>query len=169
MHALISLRLNEHWIWVGVFAFLIYVPLQTFRQHLPAKHRFAQEAREDRYHRAGQILDSISGPNIHPLVMIDEVGALGYYSHVGILDTHGLLSPESLPYLRGGDESYFLRMAALQERYDPEWILAMRFKKDEGQWYPGEDGLYAGYVSTFILRTPAHDYNFEMWRRVARD
>ncbi len=162
-------HVSEKWAWVVVFAFLAYVPMQTYRQHLPQKHRFAEQAREGRYKEAGRILDSLSGPDKHPLVMIDEVGALGYYSHVRILDTHGLLSPEALSYISGGTDTYFTRMSAMQERYDPEWILAMRYVEDEGKLYIGEDGLFAGYENAYILRTPPHGYNFEMWRRVQSD
>jgi hypothetical protein len=96
------------------------------------------------------------------------VGALGYWSHARILDTHGLLSPEALPYL-GPAEGYFLRMAAMQDRFDPEWIMGLRPAKDEGLLYPGEDGLYAGYAPARILRLPPHPYNMEMWRRLAPD
>jgi hypothetical protein len=155
----------EKLIWALVLGFMILVPVQTFRQQLPQKHRFAEEVREGRYRQAGHMLDSLSGPNQHPLVMIDEVGALGYYSKVRILDTHGLLSPEALPFLKGEKDTYFLRMAAMQEKHDPDWILGMRLVADEGQWYPGEDGLYSGYEATYILRRPPHGYNFEMWRR----
>lgn len=159
-------RLGESAAWALVFAFLALVPWQTHRQKLPAKHRFAEEAREGRYREAARILDSIAGPSGHPLVMIDEVGALGYYStKIRILDSHGLLSPEALPYLAGGPDTYFTRMAAMQDKFDPEWILAMRLLQDEGQWHIGEDGLFSGYEIKYILRRPPHGYNFEMWRR----
>ncbi len=154
--------------WALLFAFLAYVPYQTFRQKLPAKHRFAEAAREGRYREAARIVDSLTVPGKVPLVMIDEVGAIGYWSHARILDTHGLLSPEALPYL-GPAKDYFLRMAALQDKYDPDWIMGLRLVKDEGQWYTGEDGLYAGYEAYRILRLPPHGYNMELWRRQPPD
>jgi hypothetical protein len=169
MERLAAGRAGERMAWAAVLFFLAWIPVQTFRQDLPRKHRFAEEAREGRYREAARILDSISGPDRHPLVMIDEVGALGYYSHVRILDTHGLLSPEALPYLPGTRDTYLARMAAMQDKYDPEWILAMRLVEDEGKWYIGEDGLFAGYAPAFILRKPPHGYNFEMWRRTLPD
>ena len=170
LERLASGRLGGKAAWLLVGLFLAYVPWQTFRQHLPRKHRFAQEAREGRYREAAHILDSLAGPSDHPLVMIDEVGALGYYStKIRILDSHGLLSPEALPFLAGKSNTYFTRMAAMQDKYDPEWILAMRFLKDEGQWYIGEDALYAGYERKYVLRRPPHGYNFEMWRRARPD
>jgi hypothetical protein len=41
--------------------------------------------------------------------------------------------------------------------------------KDEGLWYPGEDGLYSGYEAAGILRLPPHGYNLELWRRQPPD
>ncbi|MEO6095936.1 MAG: hypothetical protein ABIW76_09700 [Fibrobacteria bacterium] len=161
-------RLSPRIAWAGLSAFLLFVPWQTFRQHLPAKHRFAEAAREGRYREAARIVDSLAVPGMVPTVMIDEVGAIGYWSHARILDSHGLLSPEALPYL-GPAEGYFLRMAAMQDQLDPDWIIGLRSVKDEGQWYPGEDGLYAGYEAAGILRLPPHGYNLELWRRGPRD
>ncbi len=171
LHRLSAGRAPEPAVWGGLFLFLAYVPAQTFRQHLPAKHVLAQAAREGRYREAARIIDSLSVPGKLPLVMIDEVGALGYYSHARILDTHGLLSPEALPYLGKPSvgESYLLRMAAMQERYDPDWIVGLRLGKDEGLLYPGEDALYSGYERVRTLRLPPHPYNLEMWRRLSDD
>jgi hypothetical protein len=138
---------------------------------LPEKHRSAEAGREGRYREAARILDSLSGESgaEHPAtVMIDEVGAIGYASHARILDTHGLLSPEALPYL-GPAKGYWPRMAKLQDKMDPEWIVGLRPVKDEGWLYPGEDGFYAGYGLYRILRVPAHPYNLEMWRRLPPD
>lgn len=162
-------RVGDGTAWILVLVFLIYVPVQTYRQHIPQKYRFAEQAREGRYREAGRILDSISGPNIHPLVMIDEVGALGYYSKVRILDSHGLLSPEVLPLLGSDRDQYYARWAAMQNRFDPDWILSSRLVKDEGMFYPGEDALFSGYEQALILRRPPHGYNLEMWRRVQSD
>ncbi|HKP94503.1 MAG TPA: hypothetical protein VJ385_01980 [Fibrobacteria bacterium] len=152
----------------GLFLFLAYVPAQTFLQGLPRKHAFAEAAREGRYREAARIVDSLAAPGEVPLVMIDEVGAVGYYSRARILDSHGLLSPEALAYL-GPADGYFLRMAAMQDRFDPDWILGLRLARDEGRLHPGEDGLFAGYGPVRILRLPPHPYNMEMWRRLAPD
>jgi hypothetical protein len=154
--------------WALFFGFLAWVPAQTFRQRLPEKHRLAEAGREGRYREAARILDSLSGPGAAATVMIDEVGAIGYASHARILDTHGLLSPEALPYL-GPAAGYWLRMAKMQDKLDPEWIVGLRPAKDEGWLYPGEDGFYAGYGLYRILRIPAHPYNLEMWRRLPPD
>lgn len=148
--------------------FLIAVTAQTFRQELPRKHVFAEAAREGRYREAARIVDSLAAPGTIPVVMTDEVGAIGYWSQARILDTHGLLSPEVLPYL-GPAEGYFLRMASLQDRFDPDWIMGLRPAKDEGLWYPGEDGLYSGYETYAILRLPPHGWNMELWRRQPPD
>jgi hypothetical protein len=161
-------RLPDRLAWAGLSLFLLWVPWQTFRQQLPAKHRFAEAAREGRYREAARIVDSLAVPGKVPTVMIDEVGAIGYWSHARILDTHGLLSPEALPYL-GPAEGYFLRMAAMQDKLDPDWIVGLRLTKDEGLWYPGEDGLYSGYEAAGILRLPPHGYNLELWRRQPPD
>jgi hypothetical protein len=161
-------RLPEKAAWAGLLAFLIAVPVQTLRQGLPRKHVFAEAAREGRYKEAARIVDSLAAPGETPVVMIDEVGAIGYWSHARILDTHGLLSPEALPYL-GPAEGYFLRMAAMQDRFDPDWIMGLRLAKDEGLWYPGEDGLYSGYETYAILRLPPHGWNMELWRRQPPD
>jgi hypothetical protein len=154
--------------WGLFLLFVAWVPAQTFLQDLPAKHRLAEAGREGRYQEAARIVDSLSIPGHPPTVMIDEVGAIGYWSHARILDTHALLSPEAMPYL-GPAEGYWLRMAKLQDRMDPEWIVALRLAKDEGLLYPGEDGLYAGYGPAWILRLPKHPYNLEMWRRLPPD
>ena len=164
-------RLQASLQWALFFGFLAWVPAQTFRQKLPQKHVAAEAAREGRYKEAARVVDSVAQtwlPGKVPMVMIDEVGAIGYWSHARILDTHGLLSPEALPYL-GPADGYWVRMAALQDKLDPDWIMAMRLTKDEGQWYPGEDGLYAGYAVERILRTPGHGYNMELRRRLAPD
>jgi hypothetical protein len=162
-------RISERTAWLLVLAFLVYVPVQTYQQRIPEKHRFAEQAREGRYREAGRILDSISGPDLHPLVMIDEVGALGYYSNVRILDSHGLLSPEVLPFLGGERDGYLAGLAAMQERFDPDWILSSRFLQDEGKFYIGEDAVFSGYEPARILRRPPHGYNLEMWRRTQLD
>jgi len=154
--------------WALFFGFLAYVPAQTFRQQLPAKHRLAEAGREGRYREAARIVDSLSIPGRPTMVMIDEVGAIGYWSHARILDMHGLLSPEAMPYL-GPAEGHWLRMAKLQDRMDPEWIVGLRLAKDEGLLYPGEDGFYAGYAPVRILRIAKHPYNLEMWRRLPPD
>ena len=161
-------RVPEKAAWIGLLLFLAYVPAQTFRQRLPEKHRFTEQAREGRYRKAARIVDSLAVPGKLPLVMIDEVGAIGYYSHARILDSHGLLSPEALPYL-GPAEGYYVRMIAMQDKFDPDWILTMRFTKDEGMLYPGEDGLFAGYGLYRILRLPPHPYNMEMRHRLPPD
>ncbi|MDQ3000676.1 MAG: hypothetical protein M3Y08_05390 [Fibrobacterota bacterium] len=154
--------------WAGLFAFLAYVSFQTFRQQLPQKHVFAEAAREGRYKEAARIVDSLAVPGKIPMVMIDEVGAIGYWSRARILDSHGLLSPEALSYL-GPAEGYFQRMAAMQDRFDPDWIMGMRLTRDEGQLHPGEDGLFSGYEAALILRLPPHGYNMELWRRQQPD
>jgi len=154
--------------WALFFGFLAYVPAQTFRQQLPAKHRLAEAGREGRYHEAARIVDSLAVPGRPAMVMIDEVGAIGYWSHARILDMHGLLSPEALPYL-GPPEGNWLRMAKLQDRMDPEWIVGLRLVKDEGLLNPGEDGFYAGYAPFRVLRLAKHPYNLEMWRRLPPD
>lgn len=169
-------RLQASLHWALFFGFLAWVPAQTFRQRLPQKHVAAEAAREGRYREAARVVDSVAqslpagkapGSQV-PLVMIDEVGAVGYWSHARILDTHGLLSPEALPYL-GPAEGYWLRMAAMQDKFDPEWILGLRLAKDEGLMYPGEDGLFSGYKVERILRTPGHPYNLELRRRLPPD
>lgn len=154
--------------WALFFGFLAFVPAQTFRQGLPAKHRLAEAGREGRYREAARIVDSLAVPGHPPTIMIDEVGAIGYGSHARILDMHGLLSPEAMPYL-GPAEGHWPRMAKLQDRMDPEWIVALRLVKDEGLLYPGEDGFYAGYAPFRILRRPGHPYNLEIWRRLPPD
>ena len=154
--------------WALFFGFLACVPAQTFRQHLPQKHVLLESAREGRYREAARIVDSLALPGHVPMLMTDEVGAIGYWSHARILDTHGLLSPEALPYL-GPPENYFLRMQALQNRFDPDWIMGLRLAKDEGLLSPGEDGMYSGYAPTRILRLEPHPYNMEMWHRLAPD
>ncbi len=154
--------------WGLFFGFLALVPAQTFRQKLPQKHAFQEAAREGRYRLAARMVDSLAVPGRTPLVMTDEVGAIGYWSHARILDTHGLLSPEALPYL-GPAEGYFLRLQAMQDKFDPEWIMGLRLAKDEGLLYPGEDGVYAGYLPARIMRLPPHPYNMEIWHRVAPD
>ncbi len=161
-------RLPEKAAWAGLLAFLVAVPVQTLRQGLPRKHVFAEAAREGRYKEAARIVDSLAAPGEIPLVMTDEVGAIGYWSHARILDTHGLLSPEALPYL-GPAEGFFLRMAAMQDRFDPDWIMGLRPAKDEGLWYPGEDGWYSGYETYAILRLPPHGWNMELRRRQPPD
>jgi hypothetical protein len=161
-------RLPAWMAWAGLLAFLAYVPFQTFRQQLPRKHVFAEAAREGRYREAARIVDSLTVPGKVPMVMIDEVGAIGYWSKAKILDTHGLLSPEALPYL-GPAEGYFLRMAAMQDRLDPDWIMGLRLTRDEGRLHPGEDGLFSGYEAVRILRLPPHGYNMELWRRQPPD
>jgi hypothetical protein len=165
-------RLSAGWppaaAWALFFGFLAWAPAQTFRQRLPEKHRLAEAGREGRYREAARIVDSLAAPDAPPTVMIDEVGAIGYWSHARILDTHGLLSPEALPYL-GPAEGHWIRMAKLQDKEDPEWIVGLRPAKDEGLLNPGEDGLYAGYAPFRILRLPGHPYNLEMWRRLPPD
>ena len=154
--------------WALFFGGLAFVPAQTFREKLPEKHRSAEAGREGRYREAARLIDSLAAPDGPPTVMIDEVGAIGYGSHARILDTHGLLSPEALPYL-GAAEGYWLRLAKMQDKLDPEWIAGLRLAKDEGLLYPGEDGLYSGYVPYRILRQAGHPYNLEIWRRVPPD
>lgn len=156
-------RLRTAHAWVGLFAFAAWVSLQTFRHDLPGKHRFLKAAREDRYESAAAILNSLPGPA--PVAMIDEVGALAYFSRAKILDTHGLLSPEALPFLAPTLEGYWERLAALREQEQPDWILGLREVGLEGKFLPGEDEVYRGYRSAHILRLEGHGYNLEMWSR----
>jgi hypothetical protein len=169
IQALAADRLPSKAAWLGLALFLAYVPAQTFRQQLPRKHAFAEAAREGRYREAARIVDSLAAPGTAPLVMMDEVGAFGYFSRAKILDSHGLLSPEVLPFLSGPIEGYYLRLAAMQDRFDPEWILGLRPVQDEGLLIPGEDGLFSGYEPYRILRLPPHPYNMEMRRRTLPD
>ena len=151
--------------WALLFAFLAYVPFQTWRQDIPRKHRFAQEAREGRYQEAARILDSAgSASAMPPAVMIDEVGALGYFARVKIVDSHGLLSPEALPFL-AGPGAHWSRLTAMRESLRPDWITGMRPEKDQGRFQPGEEALYAGYGLERVLRRPPHGFLVELWRR----
>lgn len=52
------------------------------------------------------------------LVAAEDVGYMGYYSEMRILDRDGLVSPEAIPYNRSGD--YF----GLIRDYSPEWVVA---------------------------------------------
>lgn len=157
-------RLKPIAAYAALFAFLVYVPAQTMYQETPRKHRFFKQAREDRYRAAAEILNA--QPGKAPVAMIDEVGALAYFSGAKILDTHGLLSPEALPYL-GGKEGYWERLAALRREQNPDWILGQREIEMEGRFWPGEEKLYEGYRLAHILRLPPHRFNMEMWTRAA--
>jgi hypothetical protein len=99
--------------------------------------------------------------------MIDEVGALAYFSRAKILDTHGLLSPEALPFLAPTLDGYWERLAALREKEEPDWILGLREVGLEGKFLPGEEKVFRGYQSAHILRLEGHGYNLEMWRKQA--
>lgn len=142
--------------------FLAWVSAQTWLQDMPAKHRLLKAAREDRYEAAAALVNAEAGRA--PTVMIDEVGALAYFCKARILDTHGLLSPEALPFL-GPAEGYWDRLADLGEKEKPDWIMGLREVHMEGKFHPGEDRLYRGYVQAHVLRLPPHGWNMEMWRR----
>lgn len=156
-------RLREAPAYALLIAFCALVAVQTIRQDLPGKHRFLKQAREDRYKAAAEILNALPGKP--PTAMIDEVGALAYFFNGRILDTHGLLSPEALPFLAPTVDGYWGRMAALREKEKPDWILGLRAAEMEGRFHPGEEKLYEGYRQRHVLRLPPHGYNMEMWSR----
>jgi hypothetical protein len=52
------------------------------------------------------------------LVAAEDVGYMGYYSGMKILDRDGLVSPEAIPYNLSGD--YF----GLIRDYSPDWVVA---------------------------------------------
>ncbi len=52
------------------------------------------------------------------LVAAEDIGYMGYYSKLRILDRDGLVSPEAIPYNRSGD--YF----GLINDYHPDWVVA---------------------------------------------
>lgn len=160
-------RMRPWQAWAVLFAFAAWVSFQTFRQDLPGKHRLSKAAREDRYEAAAAILNAQPGPA--PEVMIDEVGALAYFSRAKILDTHGLLSPEALPFLAPDPESHWDRLAALREKENPDWIVGLREAFLEDRFLPGEERVYHGYRRARILRVEGHGYNLEMWSKSARD
>ena len=59
-------------------------------------------------------------------VMLEPIGYIGYYSDLRVLDTVGLVSPETLPFYSQAEESPY---HALWTRFQPEWILLR-----SGEW-----------------------------------
>ncbi len=81
-----------------------------------AYYRDFQQAMEQMHKAVGLYL----GQHGHrdDLVAAEDVGYMGYYSRMRILDRDGLVSPEAIPYNRSGN--YY----GLIEDYRPDWVVA---------------------------------------------
>lgn len=95
---------------LGVLALIAgcYRPMAYYRDFQQAMNQM---------HRAVGIYLARNGHR-NDLVAAEDVGYMGYYSEMKILDRDGLVSPEAIPYNRSGD--YF----GLIKDYDPDWVVA---------------------------------------------
>ena len=86
-------------------------------------------------------------------VMLEPIGYIGYYSHLRVLDTVGLVSPEVLPFYRRQEPSPY---HALWKGFRPEWVLLRAGEWQELQRY--EQTLPA------YQRLPTHYHLTNSWR-----
>ncbi len=75
--------------------------------------------------------------------MLEPIGYIGYYSHLRVLDTVGLVSPEVLRFYRPGNQAPMLDIA---RTFRPEWC-ALR---------PGELGHILGVAKAMGIRWEDH-------------
>jgi hypothetical protein len=85
-----------------------YKPMAYYRDFQDAMNRM---------HRAIGIYMALNAER-DDLVAAEDIGYMGYYSGLKILDRDGLVSPEAIPYNRSGD--YF----GLIRDYRPDWVVA---------------------------------------------
>ena len=95
------LSVRVHWPAVSIAAFVLLLAGQVSAMDLGQGDRVGLSTRSERereqlYASAALDLDSEVRPDT--VIAAPEIGALGYYSSASILDTIGLVSPESAPY-----------------------------------------------------------------------
>ena len=75
-----------------------------------------QKAQEDMHRTIGGYLSAAAMPG--DLVAAEDIGYMGYCSHLRVLDRDGLVSPETIPYNAAGDYYGLIR------DFRPDWVVA---------------------------------------------
>lgn len=134
VYTFISLFLMVHSLQSLAMIILSHRPMTTFFSDSRINIESHKEA-TSQFIEVGKLLNEIASPN--DSVIAYAVGAIGYYSDLYIIDTHGLVSPHLIPL--SGDEM-------------PEYILETHptFVENisgELRLYSYEEEFAAGYVS----------------------
>jgi Gpi18-like mannosyltransferase len=113
----IERRRRERWgsgVLVAVAAMVLIVAC-----YKPYKSFGAQQETQDAVHRAiGEYLRGEAGRD--DVVAAEDIGYMGYYSRLRVIDRDGLVSPEVIPYNRSGQ--YRQVIAA----FKPDWVVLYR-------------------------------------------
>jgi hypothetical protein len=81
-----------------------------------ASFRAAQQTQEEVHRKIGEYLLDVADPE--DVVAAEDIGYMGYYSKLRILDRDGLVSPEVLPYNKSG------QYGQVVADFRPNWVVA---------------------------------------------
>jgi Gpi18-like mannosyltransferase len=93
---------------LAVLLFGCYKPLTYYHQW--------QQTQANVHRAIGIFLQATAAPD--DLVAAEDIGLIGYYSRLRVLDRDGLVSPEAVPYNAAG------QYLALIQDYRPRWVVA---------------------------------------------
>jgi hypothetical protein len=112
-----ALWLGEKRVWAGgVLAVVITIVLVSYDYKPIAYFRTAQRTQDVVHREIGEYLFEHANPD--DIVAAEDIGYIGYYSKLRIIDRDGLVSPEVLPYNRIGE------YGKLIADFKPEWVVA---------------------------------------------
>jgi hypothetical protein len=116
-------NLNNVWRWSGrVVCFLlllmVFVPIASSLFNVFSDASFLRDYRSDPYRELSQWLNENSLPN--EAVAYMEIGYLGYFTHLQVVDFGGLVTPEVYPRLGKPDLGHWI-IAAKRPEYVVEW------------------------------------------------
>ncbi|MDE2125090.1 MAG: hypothetical protein KGJ62_00690 [Armatimonadetes bacterium] len=97
-------------------------------------------------------------------VMLEPIGYIGWYSHLRVLDTVGIVSPQVLPFYSAANPSPY---HSIWQAFHPEWILLRAGERAQLTRYelglPASQRLASAYVRA--ARFPSLSPQFWLYRR----
>jgi len=156
-------------VWALPFCMVSYCFAQVFIQKIPYKYRCAGQFREQRYRDALQVINPAASNN--DVIMIDEVGTVGFHGKYRILDSHGLLSPEVLPFLKKYKNYIdYDKDKMLLDTFLPDWFFYTRgvayLKNRDSE---GEKEKFKNYTLFREIANRESPFVLELWRKKRYD
>jgi hypothetical protein len=132
------------------------------RSGLPEKHRLVYRDWPLRYREAIRTIEKAAAPS--DVVMHNDVGAIGYFGSLRILDFAGLISPEVLPYLNTGNGS--MRYQSLTKDFRPRWVIMPWIPSVPGEALPEANPLLSGPYERWLALPAASGCDVLLvWKR----
>ncbi len=150
---------------ICTFLLILLASLTAGRLHPADSFRQALAHREERYAEVSQYLILRGAKERQETLLTDEVGVFLYRSRLPLLDFHGLLNPEVLPFVHNNPH-YGPRLLALAAAFHPPWIAWTVWGRPDQDTLYGEYGeLDKNYQLVKRFREPNSPHVLHLWRR----